>query len=389
MDRIKQKIRLSAVIARKLVAEETLSAAEEEELRAWLERDERNREFYEALLRGGTMADYEAVVAAYDQERGWRRLSGRLHRGGKKRWLRWTSVAAGVAALLAVGVWTLVDRPADESKELTVRIAQIEPGKSQAVLYLASGERLRLEGQDTTLSEGRSNIRVDKVQVEYDVEAGDTATVYNRIVVPRRGIYSLVLSDGTKVYLNSESELSYPVKFQGNVREVMLKGEAYFEVTADASRPFVVRAGEMRTRVLGTSFNVSAYPDEAEFQTTLVTGKVEVSVGGVVGSRMLEPGMQAVWERRLGKVAVRKVSAEALTQWREGIIVMNGEGLDDVMRSLCRWYDVRYEYCGAQGEEHTFTGRIDRNEYLDDVLKTLTLMGGPEFEIRDSVVYIK
>ena len=145
----------------------------------------------------------------------------------------------------------------------------------------------------------------------------------------------------------------------------------------------------MRVRVLGTQFNVSAYPESMEYQTTLVEGKVEVGVRGMKGSRILQPGTQAVWDKKEGRMFVREVAAEALAQWRDGIIVMNGEKLDNVMRALCRWYDVRYEYQDSLKENYTFTGRINRNEYLNDVLKTLTLMGGPQFEIRDSVIYIK
>ena len=301
----------------------------------------------------------------------------------------WTGVAASVAFVLAAGVWLYWAKEPEPRQEVTVRISQIEPGKRQAVLHLASGEQIRLEEKDTTLLTGYSDIRVDKGQIEYGVRETDTAEVYNMITVPRGGVYSLVLSDGSTVYLNSESALRYPVKFQGGTRKVQLQGEAYFDVAADASRPFVVQSGNMRVRVLGTQFNVSAYPESMEYQTTLVEGKVEVGVRGMKGSRILQPGTQAVWDKKEGRMFVREVAAEALAQWRDGIIVMNGEKLDNVMRALCRWYDVRYEYQDSLKENYTFTGRINRNEYLNDVLKTLTLMGGPQFEIRDSVIYIK
>ena len=294
-----------------------------------------------------------------------------------------------MAFVLAAGVWLYWAKEPEPRQEVTVRISQIEPGKRQAVLHLASGEQIRLEEKDTTLLTGYSDIRVDKGQIEYGVRETDTAEVYNMITVPRGGVYSLVLSDGSTVYLNSESALRYPVKFQGGTRKVQLQGEAYFDVAADASRPFVVQSGNMRVRVLGTQFNVSAYPESMEYQTTLVEGKVEVGVRGMKGSRILQPGTQAVWDKKEGRMFVREVAAEALAQWRDGIIVMNGEKLDNVMRALCRWYDVRYEYQDSLKENYTFTGRINRNEYLNDVLKTLTLMGGPQFEIRDSVIYIK
>ena len=389
MDRVERKIWLSEIIVRKLIAEETLSQDESEQLREWLESSEKNKEFYERMFLQKELRDYEDIVSLYDQERGWREVNVRLRPVRKMRRRLWTGVAASVAFVLAAGVWLYWAKEPEPRQEVTVRISQIEPGKRQAVLHLASGEQIRLEEKDTTLLTGYSDIRVDKGQIEYGVRETDTAEVYNMITVPRGGVYSLVLSDGSTVYLNSESALRYPVKFQGGTRKVQLQGEAYFDVAADASRPFVVQSGNMRVRVLGTQFNVSAYPESMEYQTTLVEGKVEVGVRGMKGSRILQPGTQAVWDKKEGRMFVRGVAAEALAQWRDGIIVMNGEKLDNVMRALCRWYDVRYEYQDSLKENYTFTGRINRNEYLNDVLKTLTLMGGPQFEIRDSVIYIK
>lgn len=389
MEKIEQKIQLSEIIVRKLLVEETLSQEENERLKEWLECSEENKAFYQKVRRQKDLRDYEMIVSLYNEEKGWKTVDKELRSHAKKWKIMWTGLAACVVILFTLSIWVYWGKNPEPQRELTVQISQIEPGKQQAVLHLASGKQVRLDEKDTVFSIGNSNIRVDKGRVEYGVRDMDTTIVYNMIVVPRGGIYSLVLSDGTTVYLNSESKLRYPVKFQGEAREVRLVGEAYFDVVSDADHPFIVHSGNMQVRALGTSFNVSAYPDETEYQTTLESGKVEVRVEGMSKTCVLTPGMQAVWNRELGTMVAKEVSAEALVLWREGIIVMNGESLDDVMRALCRWYDVDYEYVHVLDEKYTFTGRINRNEYLGDVLKTLTLMGGPQFEVRNSVIYIK
>ena len=220
MDRVERKIWLSEIIVRKLIAEETLSQDESEQLREWLESSEKNKEFYERMFLQKELRDYEDIVSLYDQERGWREVNVRLRPVRKMRRRLWTGVAASVAFVLAAGVWLYWAKEPEPRQEVTVRISQIEPGKRQAVLHLASGEQIRLEEKDTTLLTGYSDIRVDKGQIEYGVRETDTAEVYNMITVPRGGVYSLVLSDGSTVYLNSESALRYPVKFQGGTRKV-------------------------------------------------------------------------------------------------------------------------------------------------------------------------
>ena len=178
------------------------------------------------------------------------------------------------------------------------------------------------------------------------------------------------------------------MKFTGKNRVVDLKGEAFFEVTPDSLHPFVVQAGEMRTRVLGTSFNIMAYTDEPTIQTTLFTGRVEVSVEQTSLKEVLTPGMQANWEVGADDISVKKVNMDIQSLWRDGIIMLDDDDLESVMRMLARWYNVTYEWRGDRNVKHTFTGKINRNEDLGSVLSTLTLLGGPRFEIKGTTVYI-
>ena len=234
-----------------------------------------------------------------------------------------------------------------------------------------------------------SSINIQTGLVKYDVKPTESVEVeYNTIEVPRGGIYSLVLSDGTKVFLNSDSRLKYPVTFNGEDRRVELSGEAFFEVVSDSSHPFIVHTRDMETRVLGTSFDIQAYPDELTTKTTLLTGRVLVSVNHLSLTETLKPGLQASWTKGTDKITVKEVNVATQALWRDGIIMLDDDGLENVMRMLARWYNVTYEFKGDRSVKHTFTGKIDRNEDLERVLKTLTLLGGPRFEMKGTTVYI-
>ena len=250
-------------------------------------------------------------------------------------------------------------------------------------------DRITLKDRDTLVDTKSSSINIQTGLVKYDVKPLESVEVeYNTIEVPRGGIYSLVLSDGTKVFLNSDSRLKYPVTFNGEDRRVELSGEAFFEVVSDSLHPFIVHTRDMETHVLGTTFDIQAYPDELTTKTTLLTGRVLVSVNHLSLTETLKPGLQASWTKGTDKITVKEVNVATQALWRDGIIMLDDDGLENVMRMLARWYNVTYEFKGDRSVKHTFTGKIDRNEDLESVLKTLTLLGGPTFEIRGTVVYI-
>ena len=353
-----------------------------------MEESEEHEELFRQVWGGKRNEEFQNIVRLSDRKEQWRRLE-RLTRERKSIGRRtWLAYAAGMVLLLGLGLWFGLQRAGKD--ETVVRMAVIEPGKIQALLILNDGQKIALRDRDTSVATSGTSINIRTGQVAYEMkkEMQDSVVEYNTIVVPRGGIYSLVLSDGTEVFLNSDSELRYPVKFTGKNRVVDLKGEAFFEVTPDSLHPFVVQAGEMRTRVLGTSFNIMAYTDEPTIQTTLFTGRVEVSVEQTSLKEVLTPGMQANWEVGADDISVKKVNMDIQSLWRDGIIMLDDDDLESVMRMLARWYNVTYEWRGDRNVKHTFTGKINRNEDLGSVLSTLTLLGGPRFEIKGTTVYI-
>lgn len=388
MEREQQKIELADIIAKKWLAGEKLTLDEKKFLDEWLTSSGEHDLFLKKLENGSFYREYIEIGKLTDQKKQWAKLERLTQPQRNVNLKKWVAYAAGIILLISLGIGVVLRQ--DVREEPIVTAAIVEPGGPRALLILNDGNQITLQERDTLVNTVHSSINVQMGQVKYEVKdvTDEVEVEYNTIVIPRGGIYSLVLSDGTKVFLNSESELRYPVQFAGNERRVELKGEAFFEVTHDLTRPFVVQTGEMNTRVLGTSFNVLAYADEPVMETTLFSGRVEVSVNGILTKKDLTPGMQACWDPRGGEIVVKEVNLDLQSRWRDGIIMLDDEELESVMRMLSRWYNVTCEFKGDRGIKHTFTGKIDRNEDLGSVLSTLMLLDGPRFEIVGTKVYI-
>ncbi len=229
-------------------------------------------------------------------------------------------------------------------------------------------------------------VRTTGEQLSYAGEGSGEALRYNVLRVPRGGEFAVELADGTLVRLNSDSELRYPVHFAGGERRVYLRGEGYFEVVKDARKPFVVEAGGMEVEVLGTTFNVSAYADEGAVATTLVEGAVRFS--GESGSVELSPGEQGLADGA-GAVTKREVDVNDYVAWQKGQFVFRHRTLEEVIRVVCRWYNVEavFESAGAKGIY--FTGNMRRYGDFEQVVRMLELTGGLDFRIEGRTIYIR
>jgi ferric-dicitrate binding protein FerR (iron transport regulator) len=180
----------------------------------------------------------------------------------------------------------------------------------------------------------------------------------------------MTLPDGTMVWLNAFSSLHYPTRFTGATRTIEVTGEAYFEVAADAARPFIVKTGKEQVTVLGTHFNINAYEDEPAVRTTLLEGAVKVSNG--VGEVALRPGQQAAVREHAAGISVASVNAEDAVAWKNGFFHFDNADIQTVMRQISRWYNVEVRYDGvAPTTEGDFKGEIGRDLTLAQVLKVL------------------
>jgi len=209
--------------------------------------------------------------------------------------------------------------------------------------------------------------------------------VYNQILIGRGEEYHLVLSDGTRVWLNSETKLKYPTQFASNIREVELEGEAYFEVTKNPKAPFIVKTGQMDVKVLGTSFNISAYEDEETVQATLVEGKVKVTPHyGESSNIILSPNDQAVFTKSNNEITVREVDASMYSSWKEGVFAFDEEPLDEIMRKLARWYDIKVFFQDSEARKSQFSGKLPRFEDCKVLFEMMEKTTTVQFTIKDN-----
>ena len=235
-----------------------------------------------------------------------------------------------------------------------------------------------------------SNIQV-KGNVVYYEEKKDSVTIdeYNMIRTPLGGEYALTLSDGTRVWLNAMSELRYPVAFGGDTREVELRGEAYFDVAEDENKPFVVRTDEFSVRVLGTSFNISAYADSPLALTTLCSGHVRLTdCMNPRNERDLLPGEQLSFHRESRKMEIRNVDTDVFVSWREGFFQFDNHTVEEVFMILQRWYNVQVFYANAEVRQELFTGKLPRFDDMMIIIDLIKRVSDLEITVDGKVIYI-
>lgn len=323
----------------------------------------------------------------------WQKLTYKLkHQQRRKRgWM----VAASIVVLLSCTFILQFDRIINLMELNGNQLSQIEKGNSKALLITSGGNEYRLEeGINTIISEREgvqihtdSNHVVQYVGVTGGSDESKLADMYNTLKVPRLGEYQLVLSDGTKVWLNSESELRYPVKFTGETREVELLGEAYFDVEKNPNKPFLVNTKNVNTRVLGTEFNVSAYPNE-ELNITLVEGSVELNSKQISGKVRLMPGDNANLKIGGDQIDVSQVDVRKYTAWRDGYFYFEKERLEDILTKLERWYDFKVFYQNPAVKDYAFRMRADRNHDFAEIVSRLEQTGRISLKIKGNVIVV-
>ncbi|MDR0544064.1 MAG: FecR family protein [Odoribacteraceae bacterium] len=363
-------------IASRIAARARGDASPEEEalLEEWLAESEGNRQLYERLMDGERR---ERRLAEYD-ERSLEGVKGRVRRRVARRMIvrRAARVASVVflPLLLAVG-WYL-------TRESPVEVSLLDkvPGGGQVVLELADGRRLDLVAPGEL--EG-TTARKDSCRLTYP-SSSSVDEGYNVLLTARGGEYGLALSDGTRVWMNAESRLRYPVVFSGETREVELEGEAYFDVAKGAA-PFRVHARGATVEALGTSFNVMGYANEEAVEATLVSGKARVSRGEE--AVILSPGEQARVEA--GGIATRTVNAAVYASWKENLFTFDDESLEVIARKLSRWYDVEIEIASPSVRSATFYGVLPKYATISVFLERMKQVYDMEYAIDGKRIVLK
>lgn len=326
----------------------------------------------------------------FDEGEGWKRVKGatQIKRRRMKRWYMAAAVMVGV--MVGFGGWWVGSDVPEGEREMA-DVCEIRRAEGVPVLTLADGKQVVLDGnasvQEIRQGGARVVLRDSTLSLSYvgdTLEGRDPEVAYNALAVPKGGEYSLTLADGSRVWLNAETTLRYPVNFSGDRREVELEGEAYFEIAPDALHPFCVLMKRSSVEVLGTHFNVSCYKNEHTWHTTLVEGKVKVNSGDK--SFLLTPGKQFLEDRMSGVVEVKTVNVSLFTSWKDGRVVFQDERLEDIVGKLARWYDFEIFYADPAIKDLRFGGAINKYNSFGVVLRYLERTSGVRFDIDGKTV---
>ena len=292
----------------------------------------------------------------------------------RRSWLRYAAAVLLLGATVAVYL-TVFRQSGQRSGGLAQneKLSKIHPGGERAVLILADGSEIVLDSAGNGLLAQQGNVEVIKLangQIAYDLKGAAQAEMMNTMRTPRGGQYQLTLPDGSRVWLNAASSISFPASFVGKQRRVKVTGEAYFEVAKNQAQPFLVDVdGQSTIEVLGTSFNINAYRDDEGIRSTLVTGSIKVSGNGAKqDAAVLKPGQ--AWSD--GKVGATDIARDIA--WKNGIFDFSGKSFQSVMKEIERWYDLQVQYKGTI-PSFKFSGQMDRGVQLEDLVRFLQQYG--------------
>ena len=369
---------ISKLIARKILGD-TLAPEEEAALQAWLS-DERNAATYEEVKR----LDLVSAMLRLEREDYGERMVARFRRTQQRRMLRlflrrasvWAGVAA-VVALLFLAVPRSARRLAGDSTQQTAMT--IVPGEAKAILTLADGQQIDVTGGDHRV--------VDRLLDSVSTALADTVAMrYNTLSIPRGGEFRYELADGTRVWLNAESELRFPETFGGGERRVYVKGEVFFDVAHDEAHPFVVSTGRGDVRVLGTRFNLTDYAG-TPLAATLVEGRIRFHTPDG-RDYDVRPSQQLTFDEAGGTVDVQTVDVSVYTAWVDHQFVFRNQSLEDILTTLSRWYDFHPVFADDSLRGIRLSGRLYRGDDIRVLLDSYERAAGIRFVIRGENILV-
>ena len=356
--------------------------AQEKELNEWRSVSPRHEELFQRMLSSEHVEKSISrfVKTEEEEERGWWQLQQKARSGRSVRKIKWFPYAAAIVLILSVGGVFYFSGDKEQTEILPIAKNEVQVPGSRAVLILPDGRKVDLENEvlRSDLAQSDSLLLVSARSLKYrDIDSPDTTEIFHTLEIPRGGEYLLTLSDGTMIYLNSESTLSFPVKFQGKE----------LKVAKNTEHPFVVTAGELEVLVTGTTFGVRAYKDEKDIQTTLESGQVTVKVEGK--SVKLVPNKQVLFNKSTMGLEVRDVDVDLYLAWADGRLVYDNCPLEKILTDLGRWYNIDVFYSRDELRSYQFSLNMKKHEEFTQVLELIGKTGEVQFEIKDNTVIVK
>lgn len=300
---------------------------------------------------------------------------------------RMVAVAASIVLFLSAGLYFLLPK---QQVKLTAQNQKqdIRPGSDKAILS-ANGRQFVLDSVNNGVIINRGNLAINKNangQIAYAAKtpsslerAGNEAAIYDTLTIPRGGQYQLKLADGSRVWLNSATQIRYPERFAGNERKIeLISGEAYFEVKHNDAMPFKVIVKGQTIEDLGTHFNINAYDDEPAIKTTLLEGSIRIAKGSQTA--ILKPGQQSIIQSINNSIIIKDADTEEAIAWKNGYFKFDNENIQSIMRKVARWYDVDIQYQGNMPNEE-LGGKMSRYKNVSEVLEMLELTKSVHFKV--------
>ena len=372
---INQHFYIARLIIARYLSDE-IGEEEQAELTRWRDESPENERLFQEICKEENIKQNMQKRQTFHAEDGWEGVQRKIQRHRFRHRIlnicKYAAIFIFPVAIATVAIY----KSGNEPQPLSQVEEQIVPGGKKAVLILDNGEAIDLKstsGVELKEKDG-TVIQVDSTVLNYQQAPARTSEklAYNKVNVPRGGEYQLMLSDGSKVQLNSMSSIRFPVQFAQDCRLVELEGEAYFEVSK-TGQPFIVQTKGMKIEVLGTTFNISAYANE-EYQTTLVSGSVKVQTENG-SNRILKPSEQACITPGSNQINVRNVDTAFYTSWIHGKINFKDQRLDDIMKTLARWYDMDVVYENEATKELRFGCYVNRYNEITPLVKLLEQTG--------------
>lgn len=358
------------------------------QLDAWLEESEENRCLFMQMTDEEMQEKEIRKMWAHYSPDAWTAIRKKVTGRRNRKIRRICSIAAAVMIMVGAS-WFFVLRSSTSSvSPETYAATEIVPGRTVARLTVANGSSYLLHAEVADSLPHTAVLHDDAIvfrTTDSISVGGPERAEYSKLEIPRGGEYTIVLADGTRVFLNSETTLKFPESFSGyDKRVVYLTGEAYFEVARNEQLPFIVKCGEYDVKVLGTAFNVSNYADNNYSHTTLKEGKVEIIRNSE--EIVLKPGQQAKLQG--GHIEVREVNVENYTSWMNDNFRFESENIEEILKRIARWYVVDIFYANSAVKEYHFSGYLPRYADIKDVLELLSLTTNVQFEVKGKTVVV-
>ena len=343
-------------------------------------------EIKEARTLVKAMAKKERQLTEEEIVQLWNKIEGSSATQKKKIFSisRW-SVAASVFVILGLA-GTAIYFLNDKMQEVDYSsIARLEPSKDDVTLFLSDSKKETFSSADVEIKyDENGDIITDTGKIlnsDISEDNNNKKEQLNQLVVPFGKHSNIILSDGTKLWLNSGSRAIYPVSFNKKNREIFIEGEAYLEVAHNANQPFFVKTNDITVKVLGTKFNISAYPEDRLASVVLVEGSVEAS--SKKEDAIITPNQIFSLEKESGKVCVKKTDVMEYISWKEGWLLCNKEKIESIAAKLSRYYNVKIEILDKSVNDLTLTGKLDLKTECTDVINTISSTAPIVYQVVD------